>query len=672
MEDGAPWRPPRLALEPLERGDVSAPEELLNGGLSPGGGSTSSRPPRQTRHQLWRDLEQDLRPGLLKAKSRVLELTEASARKKEAIAALSACRQQAAESLGSLSRRQLSEIRQLCRSPPENVKRTLAAAWLLLHAEKYRGKSAAAVQFDDIKDWGRCQKMLADDSFIARILEFDTVVLMAAPQLLAHVSASYLGLSVPSKPSQVLKSALSADFSSGASEGTRPSTAVQQEEQLEATGCRERHEDRQEERRGSKGTPRIGLQMASRALARRSTSNLRESLRNKGPLPPLELQAVARASEPCGRLLLWMQSLLQEVQQRGHLEVDLAQCEAELQLAEQTLETAEAEAAKAEAAWAALATPRPAVKPLPEVPAAPSWNSTPASVCRSPRKPLGAILAPLAKVADAGSLAQLQEKPAPKLLPKPEVLKAPIELDVTGELASVQAQLSKLKTCFGKNLSEVLISGEGDGGEMATASLPRVAELLREHRDGRLKLLIEGHRQCNERDGLDLERAQAVKSWLVDMLGVSSGLLRVIAVGTQFNDGAGARLVLARPLRELVPLYGPIAPEAAAARAPVGMYFEGQSVQLGAEAAAILKEMALWLKKDKSSPEVVIEGHCDRLEPQAQQLSLQRATAARDFLVSLGVAPKKLVASGLGWQYPLSLQNRASNRRVEVHLRGRT
>ncbi|CAE7598283.1 pal [Symbiodinium natans] len=125
------------------------------------------------------------------------------------------------------------------------------------------------------------------------------------------------------------------------------------------------------------------------------------------------------------------------------------------------------------------------------------------------------------------------------------------------------------------------------------------------------------------------------------------------------------------PLHELVPLYGPIAAEAAAARAPVGLYFEARLAKLGAEAASIIEVMAEWLKADKTFPEVVIEGHSDRLEPQAPQLSLSRASAVRDALTHLGVPSSKLRVQGLGSDHPLSLANRACNRRAEVHLRGK-
>lgn len=598
--------------------------------------SGSNGPRSQQRNQLARELE-ELRPGLNRIKAEVSELSEATLEKRQAVEALAAQRRAAAEQLGTMNRRQLCEIRQLCRSPPENVKRTLAAAWLLLNASKFRGKPASLVQFEDGKDWNKCQKMLGDDSFINRILEFDTARLIELPQVMSHVAVTYLGQTVKA-PGQV-PGQQTLDCS-------RPTTASEQAPSEPSV-----HVDQ---------PVTLGkIPMASRPSFRR-TSTVAALKAKAVPPSPLELAAVTRASEPCGRLLLWMQRLLFEVVERKRLENELALLEAQLRSAEEKLAQEEMATAKAEAALGALATPRQVVAPLPERPATPRWSFTPVAAIQqphSPRKPLmSALLAPLAK--------------APAKAPDmPDPTPVPIELDVTGQLSSLQAQLTKLRTSFGKGQVQLTRSGAGEGGD-GVANLPRLVELLREYRDGRLKLLLEGHRAHGERDGADLERAQAVMEWLVDE-GVSPGLLRSTGAGTQFNDGAGGRHVVPVALRELVPLYGPITPEAAAARAPVGLYFEARSAQPGVEAVAILKAMASWLMAEKAPSEVLVEGHCDRFEPQAAKLSQQRANAALELLVREGVCPKLLEATGLGSRHPLSLQNRASNRRVEVHLRRR-
>ena len=53
--------------------------------------------------------------------------------------------------VGGLSKRQLAEIRQLLRSPPEAVKRILAACWLLLHCQRFKDKPISAVRFDEVQ-----------------------------------------------------------------------------------------------------------------------------------------------------------------------------------------------------------------------------------------------------------------------------------------------------------------------------------------------------------------------------------------------------------------------------------------------------------------------------------------------------------------------------------------
>ena len=37
------------------------------------------------------------------------------------------------------------------RSPPEPVKRVLAACWLLLHCQRFKDKPSSAVRFDEVR-----------------------------------------------------------------------------------------------------------------------------------------------------------------------------------------------------------------------------------------------------------------------------------------------------------------------------------------------------------------------------------------------------------------------------------------------------------------------------------------------------------------------------------------
>ena len=68
----------------------------------------------------------------------------------------------------------------------------------------------------------------------------------------------------------------------------------------------------------------------------------------------------------------------------------------------------------------------------------------------------------------------------------------------------------------------------------------------------------------------------------------------------------------------------------------------------------------------------MVEGHTDSQGSDAvnQPLSLNRASAVRDYLVSRGVPQEKISAVGLGASRPLvdnnTAENRANNRRVEI------
>lgn len=232
-----------------------------------------------------------------------------------------------------------------------------------------------------------------------------------------------------------------------------------------------------------------------------------------------------------------------------------------------------------------------------------------------------------------------------------------IELDVSGCLTSVRQQLAKLRVPFSKGHSALPSSGEP---QEPLATLARLVALLKEHR-GRLKLRLVGHCELGERSGLDLERADAAFSWLSEA-GISPGILRVD--GVNLGDGCGGRCVVPQAVQELVPLYGPITPELAAASAPVGLYFEAKSAAPGQEAMAILTEMAAWLQDEDAA--VVVEGHTDRNE--SVELSSRRAHATREILVRLGVSPKRVLTESCGAAYPLSRQHNAPNRRVELHV----
>lgn len=486
--------------------------------------------------------------------------------------ALQQARLEAAERLGSLTRRQLHEIKQLARAPPEIIRRTLAAAWLILHAAKFRGKPAEAVRFDDVRDWPRCQRMLGEERFVGRIMDLDPADLTAAPQVLQHVATNYFGLGEPA-------------------EALAP-------------------------RKTSQGS------LGSRASTRSSSSRIRRSESKYSQ--PLELAAVTRASEPCGALLQWMQSLLHEVEQRSSIdELDPAALE--------VLEIVEIP----------LVPPTPLklplfarllLEPLTEKPKSPLPTPARSPPCSGRRQ---------------GVLKPLPAQPAAKAVE--------VELHVTGQLTPLRQRLSRLRLSFGRKKAILREAEE------AEALLRPMAEILQQHR-GRLKLRLVGHCEHGEDPGLDLARSQAVVAWLTEEAAVPKGLLR--AEARALGDGCAGRCVVAIPVQELVPLYGPISAELAAARAPVGIYFEARSAAIAIEAHPILKEMAHWLQREKSA--AVIEGHGDHFEP--AEITQQRANEVFKALVGFGADPKQLRTVACGPVYWLSRRQAALNRRVELHI----
>lgn len=89
-----------------------------------------------------------------------------------------------------------------------------------------------------------------------------------------------------------------------------------------------------------------------------------------------------------------------------------------------------------------------------------------------------------------------------------------------------------------------------------------------------------------------------------------------------------------------------------------------------------LDQVAEALKAQDADKRMVVEGHTDSQGPDSvnQPLSLNRATAVRDYLVSRGVAAEKIRAVGMGAGKPITdnktAENRANNRRVEIVIGG--
>jgi len=84
------------------------------------------------------------------------------------------------------------------------------------------------------------------------------------------------------------------------------------------------------------------------------------------------------------------------------------------------------------------------------------------------------------------------------------------------------------------------------------------------------------------------------------------------------------------------------------------VYFDFDRYDLKPEARATLKANAGWLKANPSA-RVEVEGHCDERGTNEYNLALgaKRAQAARDYLVSLGIAAGRLSTVSYGEEVPV-------------------
>lgn len=113
-------------------------------------------------------------------------------------------------------------------------------------------------------------------------------------------------------------------------------------------------------------------------------------------------------------------------------------------------------------------------------------------------------------------------------------------------------------------------------------------------------------------------------------------------------------------------------PASSVVRDPVpDLLFELGSAKLDAASVRALTEVARVLEADPSQ-KVVLRGHtCTQGDAERNaELSLQRAIAARNFLVRRGVPPNRIATEALGSRYPIQSDDGvvelARSRRVEV------
>jgi outer membrane protein OmpA-like peptidoglycan-associated protein len=107
-----------------------------------------------------------------------------------------------------------------------------------------------------------------------------------------------------------------------------------------------------------------------------------------------------------------------------------------------------------------------------------------------------------------------------------------------------------------------------------------------------------------------------------------------------------------------------------------GVHFDFDKSTLRPEAIVIL-DKAAGLLKTQAKVVVEVAGHTDSVgaDQYNMGLSIRRAAAVREFMISDGVAPSMIRVSGEGETNPVASNataaGRAENRRVDIHVGSR-
>ena len=102
--------------------------------------------------------------------------------------------------------------------------------------------------------------------------------------------------------------------------------------------------------------------------------------------------------------------------------------------------------------------------------------------------------------------------------------------------------------------------------------------------------------------------------------------------------------------------------------------FEFGKAVLLEESKSLLDEVAGIIKDQPSIKKVRVEGHTDNVGKERfnLRLSRQRAQSVREYMISQGVEPDRLISQGYGMQQPIDTndteEGRARNRRVEFNI----
>eukprot|EP00930_Biecheleria_cincta_P044952 TRINITY_DN30972_c0_g1_i1.p1 TRINITY_DN30972_c0_g1~~TRINITY_DN30972_c0_g1_i1.p1 ORF type:complete len:416 (-),score=60.85 TRINITY_DN30972_c0_g1_i1:71-1318(-) len=211
------------------------------------------------------------------------------------LADLDRAREAAVRALDSLAGSPMAEIRRLSRDPPQIVRHTLLALWLLLHCETFAGR---AVRAGDLQ-WPQVQRMLAEEGFVSKVKEVTVNKLDSVPNVCEFLQHNF--------------------FTSVSQ--TAPAAAGSQT-------ARERR-----------------FRASSRSSADAATPR---SARGAGSqFAQLDARSVTRASQPCGVLVEWMLSIVRAQQGRSKLSKELE--DIDVRLTQRLQERRESLAAKARA-----------------------------------------------------------------------------------------------------------------------------------------------------------------------------------------------------------------------------------------------------------------------------------------------------------------------------------
>lgn len=83
------------------------------------------------------------------------------------------------------------------------------------------------------------------------------------------------------------------------------------------------------------------------------------------------------------------------------------------------------------------------------------------------------------------------------------------------------------------------------------------------------------------------------------------------------------------------------------------IHFDFNKAEVRPDQVSIVEENAAWLREHPTA-RIIVEGHCDERGTRSYNLALgqRRADATRDFLVSLGIEPRRLEVVSYGEELP--------------------